>query len=49
MAETKEEVLERVRAGLAKRPNLATGVLHQMALQIDPAIGARGARTFHAL
>lgn len=48
MAKLKEEVLGRVREELAKRPNLAPGVLYHMALQIDPSIGAGGARAFHA-
>jgi len=45
--ERKQEVLERVREELTKRPTLALGVLHQMALQIDPSLET-DPRSFHA-
>lgn len=48
MAEIKEEVLERVRQELAKRPNLAPGALYHMALQIEPSISQQSVRVFHA-
>jgi hypothetical protein len=38
------EVLDRIREELAKRPNLAPGVLYHMALQIEPSIGAGSVR-----
>jgi hypothetical protein len=47
MVGRKQEVFERVRDELAKRPHLALGVLHHMALQIDPSI-ERDPRSFHA-
>jgi hypothetical protein len=48
MTDLNDEVLERVREELAKRPNLAPGVLYHMALQIEPSIGAGSVRAFHA-
>ncbi|MGI9181416.1 MAG: hypothetical protein ACR2H9_13060 [Longimicrobiaceae bacterium] len=47
MAERNEEVFERVRAELDKRPNLSTGVLYQMAQGLDPAIGKQSSQQFH--
>ncbi|HEV2131150.1 MAG TPA: hypothetical protein VGR27_08605, partial [Longimicrobiaceae bacterium] len=48
MTQIKEEVLERVREELARRPNLAPGVLYHMALQIEPSISQQSMRAFHA-
>ncbi|HEV2130130.1 MAG TPA: hypothetical protein VGR27_03480 [Longimicrobiaceae bacterium] len=47
MAERNEEVFERVREELTKRPNLSTGVLYQMAQGLDPTIGKQNPQQFH--
>ncbi len=47
MAERNEEVFERVREELVKRPNLPTGVLYEMARRIDPLIGEQSPQHFH--
>ncbi len=47
MAALMQEVFERVRAELEKRPSLPTGILYQMALQIEPSLGG-DVQAFHA-
>lgn len=47
MPDHNNEVLERVRSELARRPHLSLGVLHHLALTIDPSVGP-DPRAFHA-
>jgi hypothetical protein len=48
VADRNDEVFEHVRRELSRRPELPLGVLHQLALTIDPSI-SQDSRVFHAL